>query len=235
MTRRIFACAVYAGLAAGVAFALLSFAFVIPPLLEGELYEGGERVHFGAGGSPESEAGAPSLGGDIRRHGLTAALSVVSFTAFGLLMSAAFAIASRRGARIDARTGLAWGAAGFFAVQLAPAAGLPPELPGTVAAEIGARQIWWGMTVVLSLAGVALIGFGSGLAAVAGGVALLLIPHLVGAPHLDRYFGVAPPELAAHFATRSMAVSAAGWAVLGAVAGHFWSRADASERTPRAA
>ena len=38
------------------------------------------------------------------------------------------------------RTALIWGICGFIAVSLAPAFSLPPELPGTAAAALGARQ-----------------------------------------------------------------------------------------------
>jgi predicted cobalt transporter CbtA len=43
----------------------------------------------------------------------------------------------------------------------------------------------------------------------------MAIPHLLGAPHLDMFFGVAPPELAAEFAALSLGTAAAGWVMLG--------------------
>ena len=53
---------------------------------------------------------------------------------------------------------------------------------------------------------------------------ILAAPHLIGAPHLDRYFGSAAPELAAMFSARALGVSAAAWAFLGLAAGWIWSR-----------
>ena len=54
MTRNLLASAVFAGVAAGLLAALVQFVFVIPTLLEGELYETGARVHFAENGTPQS-------------------------------------------------------------------------------------------------------------------------------------------------------------------------------------
>lgn len=220
MTQRMLISAVFGGVIAGAVAAALQFWLVIPSLLEGELYETGARIHFGTDGSPESVSGAPGLGTDWARHSMTVAFNMVTYTGYGLLLAALMMIAAGRGAVLNLRSGLIWGMAGFFAVQLAPAVGLPPELPGTIAPDVGARQIWWAMTIILSAGGIALIAFGSGLMTLVGAV-LLAVPHVIGAPHLDTYFGVAPPELAAHFVMLSMGAAAGGWVLLGGVVGHF--------------
>lgn len=226
MTFRLFAGALYAGLAAGLVAAVLQFVFVIPLLVEGELFETGMRVHF-QDGSVQSPAGSGGLEFDLVRHGLTVGMAIVSYTAFALLMSAGMAIAARRGEVITPRRGAVWGLAGFAAIALSPAAGLPPELPGTIGAELVARQVWWVAAMLFSVAGIALIAFARGPQAWAlalAGLGLLLLPHLYGAPMIDRYYGISPPELSALFATRSLAVTAVAWVVMGAVAAHF--RAD---------
>lgn len=225
MTKHLVSSAIFAGLVAGLCAALLQFLFVTPLLLEGELFETGARVHFATdGGAPQSMAGAPALGAEPMRHVLTLMMDLVTYTGFALLMVAGFALAERRGIRVTARAGLIWGLAGFLAVQLAPATGLPPELPGSIAADLTARQIWWVATAVATAAGLALIAFGGGLPQGLIGVALILLPQLAGAPHLDTYFGIAPPELSAHFATASLGVAAASWAVLGLASAFFWTR-----------
>lgn len=222
MLKQIVASALFAGLAAGVLAALLQLWFVVPLLLEAELYETGARVHF-TDGYVGSEAGAPPLGDALGRHAGTLAINIVGWIGFGFVLAASFALAARRGVEVNARRGLLWGMGGFAAVALAPAFGLPPELPGTIAAEITARQTWWALCVIATALGLALMGFGRGPAWLVGGV-LLAAPHLVGAPHLDRYFGTAAPELAALFATRSLGVSAVAWAFLGLTAGWVWAR-----------
>jgi len=226
MNQNLLTSAVFAGVAAGLIAAALQFMFVIPALLEGELFETGARVHFGVDGSPESDRGAPGLGGEWGRHLMTVGFNIVTYVGFGFLLLAAMAFAELRGlTRVTARQGIIWGVAGFIAIQLAPAVGLPPELPGTPAAEIGPRQMWWLGTLVASALGLWVIAFGKGAIALCG-IALLLAPHFIGAPHLDAYFGVSPPELSAEFATLSLGTAAAGWTALGFLCAWFWTRED---------
>lgn len=225
MTKHLVSSAIFAGLVAGLCAAVLQFLFVTPLLLEGELFETGARLHFAAAGSaPYSAASDVSLGEEPMRHALTVAMNLVTYTGFALLMVAGFALAERRGYGVTARAGLIWGLAGFLAVQLAPAVGLPPELPGTAAADLHGRQLWWVATVVASAAGLALIAFGGNRALGLLGAVLLLAPHVAGAPHLADYHGVAPPELSAQFVTASLGVAAASWTVLGLVTAWFWTR-----------
>lgn len=225
MTKHLVSSAVFAGLAAGLCAAFLQFIFVTPLLLEGELFETGARMHFAAGGAaPQSEAGNVSLAGEPMRHVLTLAMDLVTYTGFALLMVAGFAFAARRGIQLTPRRGLVWGLAGFLAIQLAPAVGLPPELPGTMAADLAARQIWWVATAVSTIGGLALIAFGGDLPKGLVGAGLILLPQLVGAPHPVAHFGIAPPELSAQFATASLGVAAASWAILGLATAYFWTR-----------
>ena len=59
---------------------------------------------------------------------------------------------------------------------------------------------------------------------VALGIALLALPHLIGAPELDSYSGLAPPELSALFAARVLGSGLVVWAAMGWLAGYFWQR-----------
>lgn len=224
MTRHLLTSALFAGLLTGLIAASLQFVFVIPLILEGELYEAGARIHFPIDGSPQSQAGAPGLGTDWYRHLMTVTFDVVTYTGYALILVALMALANRAGHKVTPRQGLVWGLAGFIAVQLAPAIGLPPELPGTIAAEVAPRQIWWASTILSTAAGLGLIAFGRGLLPALAGIALILAPQIIGAPHLDTYFGVAPPELASQFVTLSLGVAAAGWALLGFFTAWFFTR-----------
>lgn len=120
--------------------------------------------------------------------------------------------------------GLLWGLAGFTAFALAPAFGLPPELPGSVAAELVARQIWWVTTSAATAAALALMVFVRAPWAILIGVAVLIVPHLIGAPQPPEGSGVVPPELAAAFAARSLVVNAVFWALLGLATGALFAR-----------
>ncbi|SHI47766.1 cobalt transporter subunit CbtA [Shimia gijangensis] len=227
MTKNLLSSAVFAGLIAGLFAALLQFVFVIPLLLEGELYETGARVHFAIEGTTQSIKEAPAIGADWSRHLMTIGFNIVTYTGYGLLMVAAMGFARERfGATLSAKTGLIWGLCGFIAVQLAPALGLPPELPGTIAAELTPRQIWWSGTILSTAAGLAIIAFAGELWKQVFGLALVLLPHFIGAPHLDTYYGIAPPELAAEFTTASLGTAAVGWTILGYVCAYFLVRGE---------
>ena len=97
MTKNLLTSAVFGGVAAGLIAALLQFVFVIPALLEGELFETGARIHFGANGSPESDRGSPGLGTEWARHAMTVGFNVVTYVGFGFLLLAAMAFAELRG------------------------------------------------------------------------------------------------------------------------------------------
>jgi cobalt transporter subunit CbtA len=216
MTRRIVASALFAGLAAGAVAFLVNAALVLPVLLQGEVYETGALAADGhAHVHPEAARAA--------RLALGFFMSLVIHTGFALVLVAAFAAAARRGVEVDARRGLLWGLAGFAAVQLAPALGLPPELPGSAAADLALRQAWWTATVAATAAGLALALLGRGWLPLAG-LVLIAIPHLWGAPAAPVQPGTAPPELAALFVARALAAGAIAWAALGLASGFFWRR-----------
>lgn len=234
MLKSLFASALFAGVAAGLLAALLQLSLLVPLIVEAELYETGAKTHFagtgegaaaGADGHAHDHAGAAGeAGGGLLRHAQTAMFTVLTMCGFGLLLAAGFALAERAGLdRITLGKGALWGLGGFAALQLLPAIGLAPELPGASAAGLGARQLWWLFAVAGSVAGLAALFYAPGAWRLAG-VALIALPHLVGAPHPEMLEGVAPPELSALFASRALGVGAAAWLALGAAAGWLWSR-----------
>ncbi|MCV6823229.1 MULTISPECIES: CbtA family protein [Halocynthiibacter] len=235
MFKQIFSSALYAGLIAGLISALLQFWLVTPLLLEGEEYETGAKSHYAgvlivdgedvtASEEEEEVEAPPTTSEKLARHGMTVAMNVLVFTGFGLIVAAAFGTAQMAGLEVNARTGLIWGLVGFVVIQLAPAAGLYPELPGTPADDVTLRQMWWITTVIATAVGIGMITFGANLWWGIAGAAFIALPHVIGAPHLDFYAGVAPPELAALFVSRTLAVACATWVVLGGVAGYAWHK-----------
>ena len=245
MLKKLLASALFAGLIAGLFAAGLQQAFLVPLIVEAELYETGTLVHFGGAeavahgpesgteSGPESGAEAvhehaPAGESDLTRTLLTVLMTVLTTCGFGLFLVAGFVLAERvHLTRVDLRTGLLFGLAGFTATQLLPSMGLSPELPGAAAGELGQRQVWWLFTVAGTLAGIALLAWGDAATKIAGAV-MIAAPHLFGAPHPHEFEGVVPPELAALFAARVLAVGALSWAALGALAGYFWSREKAT-------
>ena len=243
MTKRMVTSAVFAGFAAGLIAVLLHFAFVQKLILLSEQYEAGTLTHFAGGAEPHSHDTAAtqvegaaesghdhgphshedSAASDLQRNGLTALFMILVYTGYALVLTAGFAAAEMWGRKIGPSEGLLWGIAGFAAFHLAPAMGLAPELPGTVAADITARQIWWWSTVLATGGGIALLAYGRQVWAFGLAGALLAAPHVIGAPQIEGYFGMAPPEVAAAFATRVLGAALVVWAALGWIAGHFWA------------
>ncbi len=222
MFTRLVTSALFAGFAAGLIAALLQLYFVQPVLLHAELYETGALVHFGTAATPGA---APAMGGiDPVRDGLSILFTALVYTGYALMMVAAMAAAQDRGAVISARNGILWGFAGFMAVHFLPAFSLPPELPGSAAADVAPRQIWWFGTVAVSTLALWLIAFGKSWSIWVVAIVLLLVPHLIGAPHPTEFLGPVPPELAALFASRALGVGLAAWVLLGLFSAYFWQR-----------
>jgi len=115
----------------------------------------------------------------FQRSAFTLLAEVLTGVGYALLLVSAFAL---RGGDINWQTGLYWGLAGFAAFTLAPGLGLPPEVPGTEAAPLLARQVWWVATVAGPVAGLACLFFGRKPLWCLAGIALLVTPHIYGAP-----------------------------------------------------
>ena len=220
--RNIVFTAVVAGLLSGVLLTAMQSFSTIPLIMEAETFEGaGDPVVAGEGISAtepaaleaEEEAWMPADGAE--RLTYTAGANMLAGIGFGLvLLSIAEALGGIRGWR----RGLLLGIAGFVTVSLAPGLGLPPELPGMPAAELGPRQVWWMATVVSTGLALGLLAYtrSAGLAALA--IVLLIAPHLVGAPLPVSHETAVPHELHARFVNAVYATNLVFWAVLGASA-----------------
>lgn len=256
MFKRIFACALIAGVLAGLVAAVLQQAVTVPLVVAAEALEGGGApAGHGGGhdhgshdhgthdhGSDTHGAAAPAQSGHgghdhgdgwmpqdgVERIFYTSLMTVLIGLGYAFALVALIAFSGRR---MTARRGVLWGAAGFVTTALAPGLGLPPELPGMLAAEVQARQIWWFLTVVLTGLGLWFIFLSDRQVLMGAGIILLIIPHVIGAPHPHHAGGSdVSPELAAQFATASLAMAAVFWCVLGAIAGSIWHRMDHAAR-----
>lgn len=223
MIARVLVAGLLAGLVAGMVLTGVQAARIVPLIIEAETYEGGGH-HHDAG----SHTHAPEGGGLDHAHGLlgalggperaakTVAANVLAGVGFGLLLSAAIMLRNRP---VSWQTGAAWGVGGFLTFGLLPSMGLPPELPGMMAADLGARQLWWTGAVVASGAGLAAIAFGRHTAVKAAGLVILVVPHVVGAPHPPEAASAVPAALSAQYAVAALAGILAFWLALGTVAG----------------
>lgn len=221
MFAKIGVSALIAGFGAGLFAAALQFAFVQPILLHAELFETGALTHFGS--APTAATMPSDAGIDLVRDGLSIIFSALIYVGYAFILASAMAFAAERGEPISPRSGLIWGIAGFIAVQLAPAFGLAPELPGMAAGDITERQIWWFATVGATAIALWLIAFGRNWAMWGTAIILIAAPHIIGAPLPDTLTGPAPPELASEFAVRALGTGLAVWATLGLLVGAVWT------------
>lgn len=233
-----------AGLAAGVVMTLLQFFATVPLILEAERYEaaapleaaGPDHAHPAgpAGWAPAAhdhggpEAWEPADG--FERMSLTAVANLATAVGFGLLLVAASEFA---GGVQGWRQGMLWGLAGFAAFTLAPGLGLPPELPAMPAADLALRQAWWIGCVAATAAGLALIAWGGGPALGFLGAALLVAPHLIGAPQPASHESPIPADLHHRFVVAVTVTNLIFWILLGYAVALLRPR-FAAELEPRA-
>ena len=203
MIGRVLLAALLAGIAAGLLMGLIQHVRLTPIILQAEVFEQ-------AAGHDHGAAWAPADG--LERTAYTFATTIVTGAAFAAMLAG---IAMLLGQTISARNGVLWGLAGFLAVSLAPAAGLPPELPGMAAADLGARQIWWAGAIAATGAGIGLLALRREAWALAAGLALIALPHLIGAPAGSQHESAVPAGLASLFTANALAAAALFWCAIG--------------------
>ena len=225
MLRRILLVAVIAGAVAGLVATVLQGARIWPLIAAAEQFEqaAAPAHQHGDGAAAHEHDWQPADGAE--RIAYTVLFNILAGFGFALLLNGALVLrqAVLRGATPDVATGAMWGLAGFACFALAPAFGLPPELPGMEVADLLDRQLWWAATAAASAGGLALIVFAPSVIWKALGIVFLIVPHIVGAPHTHET-GNVPGELAAQFVGASLVAAAVFWIVLGAVSGWLHRR-----------
>lgn len=240
MVVRFLLAALVAGLFVGVVMTPVQYLGVVPLILQAEEYESGTAGHGAAGadlgGLTESRQVSALFGGElvlandhetaVQADGETAGVSpfdgsrlfgtlsanIVAGGGFALILAAVSLLTGRA---ITRSNGALWGLAGFATVGLAPALGLPPELPAMPAADLFERQVWWAAVVTLTAGALYLLVFRRELWATLAAIVMLAVPHVVGAPHIADLTSPVPPTLAAEFAVISLATTAVFWVLLG--------------------
>jgi cobalt transporter subunit CbtA len=169
----------------------------------------------------QHEEGAWEPADGFERYSFTALANIVTGIGFALILLVASELA---GGLANWRQGLLWGLAGFAVFTLAPGLGLPPELPAMPAAELTARQVWWWGTAAATAAGLALIAFRRTLPFAVLGVALIVVPHIIGAPQPADFETPIPEGLHHQFVVAVTVTNLVFWVVLGIAAGALRSR-----------
>jgi len=221
--QRIFFAAVLAGIAAGLAMSAVQQWRVAPLILAAEVYENAAPeapapvAHSHDAATPahshEHDADAWSPQDGPERIFYTVLADVLASIGFAMLLAAVSVLAN---IEITARNGVTWGLAGFLCLQLAPAFGLAPELPGMPAADLVARQVWWIGTALATGAGILAIAKLRNWTGIVIAAVLILAPHVVGAPQLEgEPVSAVPAHLATAFAANSLFAGAVFWLIAG--------------------
>ncbi|MBE7245002.1 MAG: CbtA family protein [Actinomycetospora chiangmaiensis] len=231
MIIRLLSAALAAGFLAAVVVTGLELTLTSPLILAAERYEHAEPSHQAeralpivlahAGHDHAAPDAAPEWqpGEGLPRMAFTALATLVGAVGYALLLGAVILACGREPTRPVC---LAFAVAGFASVALAPGLGLPPELPGSAAAPLAARQVWWVMTAAATGMGLYLIAVRRSLIAILGGLVLIIAPQVVGAPQPPAEASELPAALAAQFATRSLAISFVFWVMIGLGLGWAW-------------
>ncbi|MGZ0703129.1 CbtA family protein [Pseudomonas piscis] len=226
MIKRIAQTAGFTGLLAALLLTLLQSFWVAPLILQAETYEKApatEEVHEHAPGAMaghvhDEEAWEPEDG--WQRVLSTTGGNLVVAVGFALMLAGLYTL------RAPSRTsqGLLWGLAGYATFCLAPTLGLPPELPGTAAADLVQRQIWWVGAAASTATGIALLVFAGNWLLKLLGAAIIAVPHVLGAPQPEVHSMLAPEALEAQFKIASQLTNAAFWLALGLISAWLFRR-----------
>lgn len=208
MITRIARTAGFSGLLAALLLTLLQSFWVAPLILEAETYESaapvGQHEHAGEVAAHEHSAEAWSPEDGWQRVLSTTGGNLVVAVGFALILTALYSLREPK----RAGTGALWGLAGFAVFCLAPTLGLPPELPGTAAADL------------------ALLVFARHWLLKAFGAVLLVIPHVIGAPQPEVHESLAPAALETQFKVASWLTNAAFWLALGLLSAWLFRRSN---------
>lgn len=245
--KRILTTAVFAGVLAGLALTVVQKIQVSPILQQAEVFEDAARVAAASHASamptdahePQHEHSAaeahehehehhhaadawqPADG--VERSLYTALANVTIAIGYGLLLCAGLCLRGD-GHAAGWRAGLLWGLGAYLTFFVAPSLGLPPEVPGTAAAPLVARQIWWLATAAMTAGGLSLLAFPRNTMLKLLGGLVLIAPHLISAPEPLVPASAAPAELARAFIHATAIANGVFWLLLGGLCGWFYKK-----------
>ena len=231
--RNIVIVAAIAGALAGLGMTVAQQLTTVPMILKAEVYEdqGAAHVHAHEAGTAAHDHQAAA---NAHEHGdgwtpadgaertfFTFAANMLTGIGFALLL---VAVSELFGGIANWRQGVFWGLAGFVVFTLAPGLGLPPELPAMPAADLGARQAWWLGTVLATATALGLLFYSRSLINVLAAIALLIAPHVIGAPQPVSYESPIPEGLHHSFVVAAVMTALLFWVLLGGLAGYVRGR-----------
>ena len=235
MIRETVLAAVVAGLIAALVFTVVQSVWVTPLILQGEVYADAaeaalhSHVHEGHivaadADSHHDEGHETASGGHHhdenewkpedgwQRTLFTFGANLLMGVGYAFVLVALYLLWRQPQNLLG---GALYGVAGFLVFFVAPALGLPPELPGTAAAELSVRQEWWAMTAAATAIGLFLVFSQNNWGMRILGIAIVIAPHFVPAPQPAIESSLAPEELQSQFRVATTVANAAFWLALG--------------------
>lgn len=234
MVRETVLAAVVAGLIAALVFTVVQSVWITPLIHQGEVYEeAAEHSHaeaheHHADAHADAHEGAHEAGGHHhdddewkpedgwQRTVFTFGANLLMGVGYAFVLVALYLL--WREPR-NALSGAVYGLVGFLVFFAAPAVGLPPDLPGTAAAELSVRQQWWAMTAVATAVGLFLLFSQSRWSLRILGIVIVIAPHFVPAPQPAVESSLAPAELQTQFRVATTIANAVFWVALGIASG----------------
>jgi len=181
--RRTIISALFVGSLAGFILSIAQTFLVNPIIFQAETFEVQQSEdHDHKSHDHGEDAWAPEDGAERAGFTLLSNFSIgIGFAA--VLLSTMSQLQLMGVAKTNYLKGALWGGAGFLTFFVAPAIGLPPEIPGVEAAPVEHRQVWWLFAVSCAALGLMIMSFAP-LKWKAVGVVLLALPYLVNVPHV---------------------------------------------------
>lgn len=228
MFRNLFLAALVAAICAGLVMTVMQTVRLTPLILAAETFEvdapaDAAPAQAANSGSATEMAGMPNH--DAMQWAPADGFERTTYTVLAtMLMAAGFAlvvgaISTLSAVPITGSNALYWAAAGFIVFSLAPSFGLAPNLPGMPVANTLSRQIWWVGTALATGGAILLLVKTRAAWAIVAALALVVAPHVIGAPVAPSEPSGVPPTLSAGFATAVLVNSAVFWFVLALVFG----------------
>lgn len=201
MFRRLLLAAVLGAIPASLALTASQALWTTPLILQAEVFE------TGLTGNP-----GPVVFDWIRLL-QSAMANLMLALGYGLMLCGLYTLKRPSGVI----HGLGWGVAGLGVFFVAPAIGLPPELPGTETASLISRQAWWLVTVICTATGLSLLFFQTRVDWRLTGLGFLFAPHLAGVPQPEVAGSLAPEALINQFRWMTLVCNALFWLSLGSM------------------
>jgi len=225
----------FSAIIAGLLLGVLQALSTTPIIHSAENYEVAEEVlatvahdHAAHSHADNGAEWAPKDGNERMSYTVVADI----FIAFGhsLLLTSLLALIFLKFGKpnISWRSGLIIGLGGYLSFYVATVIGLPPEVPGTVASDLQARQLWWTLTIIATIIGLSILYLAPPILKIAG-LVFIVLPHLIGAPHpevhgflnQDKSAIASLLQLEQQFFVSTAWVNLVYWIILGLLSGLF--------------